>query len=97
MDEYYEQVVSVIQRHTGYPLPLLLHDRRTSPTDARYLMVYLLGIHLADHEIVSLTGLPKQTVSRIRNEYEYRRKKFSLMQLEKTALRELRELEDQNS
>lgn len=89
MDEYFEKVADAVTRHTGYPLPLLLHDRRTLPTDARYLLVYLLGLQLADHEIVVLTGLPKQTVSRIRNEYGYRRRKFSLMQLEKAVKEEI--------
>lgn len=91
MEEYYEQVLSAVTRHTGYPLPLMLHDRRTLPTDARYLFIYLLGQRLADHEIVSLTGLSKQTVSRIRNDYNYRRRKFSLMQLEKEVMKELGE------
>ena len=79
MREFYEQVLEVIGRHTGFSHMQILHDRHEMCTDARYLLVHFLAERLKCNEIVYLTGLPKQTVSQIINNYHARAKfKYSI-------------------
>ena len=90
MREFYQNVMAVVCRHTEFNEPQLLHDRHEIVTDARHLLVHLLGEKLTNQEIVHATGLLKQTVSRLMNGYSIRHKqKFSLRCLEADVRREL--------
>lgn len=90
MREFYQNVMAVVCRHTGFNEPQLLHDRHEIVTDARHLLVHLLGEKLTNQEIVHATGLLKQTVSRLMNGYAVRYKqKFSLRCLEADVRRDL--------
>lgn len=89
MREFYLKVLDVVSRHTGFAEAQLLHDRQEIVTDARHLLIHLLGERLTNQEIVHVTGLLKQTVSRLMNGYHIRYKqKFSLRCLESEVRRE---------
>lgn len=90
MRDLYQLTMSTVCRHTGFSEMQILHDRRELCTDARYLLVHLLSEKLRCHEIVHLSGLPKQTVSQIINSYSDRaRWKHSLRCCEKEVREEL--------
>ncbi|MBO5080357.1 MAG: hypothetical protein J6B82_05695 [Bacteroidaceae bacterium] len=90
MRDYYQLVLSVICRHTGFDEVQLLHDRHELTTDARHLLLHLLGERLTNQDIVHLTRLPKQTVSRLLNGYRMRcKQKYSLRCLEAEVRREM--------
>lgn len=90
MRDYYQLVMSVICRHTGFNEMQLLHDRHELTTDARHLLMHLLSERLTNQDIVHLTRLPKQTVSRLLNGYRMRcKQKYSLRCLEAEVRREL--------
>lgn len=90
MREFYQQVAATICRHTGFNEVQLLHDRHELTTDARHLLMHLLGERLTNQDIVHLTHLPKQTVSRLLNGYRLRAKqKYSLRCLEMEVRKEL--------
>lgn len=79
MRDYYRQVSEVVSQCTGFTEVQILHDRHEVCTDARYLLVHFLSDKLKCNEIVHLTGLSKQTVSQIVNQYDTRAKyKYSL-------------------
>ena len=64
----------------------LLHSKQEYLTDARYLLVFLLRKKLTNQEIVRLTHLPKQSISRIVNGYDCRKKqKYSLRCMQQEA------------
>ena len=90
MREFYKLVTAIICRHTGYDEKQLLHDRHELTTDARHLLMHLLSERLTNQDIVHLTCLPKQTVSRLLNGYRLRAKqKYSLRCLETEVRKEL--------
>lgn len=90
MREFYQTVTAVVCRQTGFDEVQLLHDRHEVVTDARHLLMFLLAERLTNQEIVHLTGLPKQTVSRLTNGYRMRaRQKYSLRCMEADVRREL--------
>jgi len=83
MKDFYQNVLQSICKHTGFSEEQLLHDRHELTTDARHLLLHLLGERLTNQDIVNVTSLPKQTVSRLLNGYQLRAKqKFSLRCLE---------------
>lgn len=90
MRDYYQLVLSVICRQTGFDEVQLLHDRHELTTDARHLLLHLLGERLTNQDIVNVTRLPKQTVSRLLNGYRMRcKQKYSLRCLEAEVRREM--------
>lgn len=90
MKDFYQNVLQSICKHTGFNESQLLHDRHELTTDARHLLFHLLSECLTNQDIVHLTKLPKQTVSRLLNGYQLRAKqKFSLRCLEAEVRREM--------
>lgn len=90
MRDFYQLIVATLCRHTGFNEMQLLHDRHELATDARHLLLHLLGEKLTNQDIVHLTRLPKQTVSRLLNGYRIRSKqKYSLRCLETEVRAEL--------
>lgn len=83
-------MMATVCRHTGFNEIQLLHDRHEVTTDARHLLMLLLSERFTNQEIVHLTRLPKQTVSRLLNGYRMRcKQKYSLRCLEAEVRREL--------
>ena len=76
---FYQMVADIICTLNGCTTTELLHSKQEYHTDARYLLIHLLSKRLTNQEIVRLSTLPKQTVSRIVNGYDFRRRqKYSL-------------------
>lgn len=72
MREFYQKVVKAVSLHTEIEEQRILHDRHEMCTDARYLLVHFLSTQLKCNEIVYLTGLSKQAISQITNQYKMR-------------------------
>lgn len=90
MNEFYERVCNVVCRHSGLAIEQVLHCRAEYETDTRYLLVHLLSEKLTNGEIVRLTGLSKQLVSKIQAQYNNRQRfKFSLRMEESDIRKEL--------
>lgn len=90
MRDFYEKVLEAVSYHTGFEETQILHSRLEVCTDARYLLIHFLSEHLKCNEIVYLTGLPKQTVSQICNQYDQRAKfKYSIRECERKIRNEL--------
>lgn len=91
MKDFYQNVLQSICKHTGFNEAQLLHDRHELTTDARHLLLSLLSEQLTNQDIVHLTKLPKQTVSRLLNGYRMRcKQKYSLRCLETEVRREMK-------
>lgn len=90
MNEFYERVCNVVCGHSGLTIEQVLHCRAEYETDTRYLLVHFLSEKLTNGEIVRLTGLSKQLVSKIQAQYNDRRRfKFSLRMEEADIRKEL--------
>ena len=90
MKDFYQNVLQSICKHTGFNEAQLLHDRHELTTDARHLLLSLLSEQLTNQDIVNVTRLPKQTVSRLLNGYRMRcKQKYSLRCLEAEVRREM--------
>ena len=63
MRDYYQLVLSVICRHTVFDEVQLRHDRHELTTDARHLLLHLLGERLTNQDIVHLTRLPNRPLA----------------------------------
>ena len=88
MRQFYQSVMGAICSHTGFSEAEILHDRHEIITDARHLLIQLLREKLTNQEIVHLTSLPKQTVSRLLNGYRMRcKQKYSLRRMEEEVRR----------
>lgn len=87
MSKYYETVMDILVRRSGYSEAEILGGRSEMCADARSIMVALLLRKYANYEVVTMTGLSRQAVSRIAAQHGDRVKhKYSLAM-------ELREVE----
>lgn len=90
MRDYYLFVLAVVCHHSGFTELEVLHDKREMCTDARYLLVHFLSQQLKCNEIVYYSGISKQAVSQICNQYAMRvRFKSSMRWLEKSISSEV--------
>lgn len=87
MNEVYRRIVDVVCRHSGLTIEQVLHCRAEYETDARYLLIYFLSDKLTNGEIVRLTGLSKQLVSKVLTLYNDRKRFKHSLQLEESAIR----------
>ena len=72
MRDYYLFILATVCRNTGFTEHEVLHDKREMCTDARYLLIHFLSRQLKCNEIVYYSGISKQAVSQISNQYSMR-------------------------
>ena len=90
MMKYYETVMGILTRRSGYTEVEILGGRGELCADIRSIMVALLLRKYANYEIVSMTGLSRQAVSRIAAQHADRVKhKYSLAMELRDVEREL--------
>lgn len=77
-NDYFQNVVSSVCRHTGIDEARIYNSNKEACVDARYILVHLLSQKFTDEEIASFTGLSRTCANKIRNSFRYKLKKFSV-------------------
>ena len=95
MNKYYLIVMDILERRTGYTEAEILGGRAEMCADARSIMVALLLRKYANYEVAAMTGLSRQSVSRIAAQHHDRVKhKYSLAMEMREVERELSAMEE---
>lgn len=95
MHKYYETVMDILVRRSGYTEAEILGGRGELCADARSIMVALLLRKYANYEVVAMTGLSRQAVSRIAAQHGDRAKhKYSMAMELREVERELDAMTD---
>lgn len=90
MHKYYNTVMSVLEQHSGYTEAEILGGRAEMCADTRSMMVALLLRKYANYEVVAMTGLSRQSVSRIAAQHHDRvLRKYSMAMEMREVEREL--------
>ena len=76
--DLYKEVVVAVKNETGVAEYEMLHSNSEEAVDARYILRHLLSQKLTDTQISSLTRLTRQSVNKIRNNFQYKIKKWSV-------------------
>lgn len=76
--DLYKEVVVAVKNEAGVEEYEMLHSNSEEAVDARYILIYLLSQKLTDTQISSLTRLTRQSVNKIRNNFQYKIKKWSV-------------------
>ena len=76
--DLYNEVVVAVKNETGVEEYEMLHSNSEEAVVARYILIYLLSQKLTDTQISSLTRLTRQSVNKIRNNFQYKIKKWSV-------------------
>lgn len=76
LKEYYEKVFQTVQRITE--INDILHSNKEEAVDARTILVYTLAMKgYSDTEMAALTGLTRQGINKLKNNYKFRKTKWS--------------------
>lgn len=95
MSSYYDSVVSILERMSGLFEAEILGGRSEMCADYRSILVELLSKKYTNSEVVCLTGLSRQSVSRISAAHENRLKnKYSMRMAMFDAEREVNAFTD---
>lgn len=90
MNKYYLTVMDILERRSGYTEAEILGGRAEMCADARSMMVALLLRKYANYEVVAMTGLSRQSVSRIAAQHHDRvHHKYSMAMEMREVEREL--------
>ena len=76
--DLYKEVVVAVKNETGVEEYEMLHSNSEEAVDARYILIHLLSQTLTDTQISSLPQLTRQSVNKIRNNFQYKIKKWSV-------------------
>lgn len=76
--ELYKEMVVAVKNETGVEEYEMLHSNSEEAVDARYILIHLLSQKLTDSQISSVTNLTRQSVNKIRNNFQYKIKKWSV-------------------
>lgn len=77
IDLYKETVVAVC-KETGVCESDLIHSHSEEAVDARYILIHLLSQKLTDSQISNMTKLTRQSVNKIRNNFQNKIHKWSI-------------------
>lgn len=77
-NDLYNKVVIAICNETGISEYNLIHSNSEESVDARYILVHLLSQKLTDSQISYLTQLTRQSVNKIRNNFQYKINKWTI-------------------
>lgn len=76
--ELYKEMVVAVKNETGVEEYEMLHSNSEEAVDARYILIHLLSQKLTDSQISSVTKLTRQSVNKIRNNFQYKIKNWSV-------------------
>lgn len=74
--DLYKELVVVVSKETGVEETDIIHSNSEEAVDARYILIHLLSQKLTDTQISSVTKLTRQSVNKIRNNFQYKIKKM---------------------
>lgn len=77
-EDLYQEVLGAVCRNTGIDETTMLRSNKEYCVDARYLLIHFLAQKLTDEEIATLTGIYRQSVNHIRNNFPNRLNKWSI-------------------
>lgn len=77
-NDYFQNIVSIVCRHSGIDETRIYNSNKEACVDARYVLVHLLSQKFTDEEISTFTGLSRTCANKIRNSFRYKLKKFSV-------------------
>lgn len=90
MHKYYDLVMGILEQHSGYTEAEILGGRAETCADMRSILVALLQRKYANYEVVAMTGLSRQSVSRIAAQHHDRvHHKYSMAMEMREVEREL--------
>ena len=90
MSNYYTTVIDVLERMSGLSEAEILGGRCELCTDYRSILVELLLKKYSNGEVVALTGITRQSVSRIMAAHDNRVKhKYTMRMAQRDAEREV--------
>jgi hypothetical protein len=95
MNKYYDTVMGILEQHSGYTEAEILGGRAETCADMRSILVALLQRKYANYEVVAMTGLSRQSVSRIAAQHHDRvLHKYSMAMEMREVERELSAMTD---
>lgn len=75
---FYERTLETVRKVTGQED--VFHTNKEESVDARSILIHILSSKgLSDMEISSLTGLTRQGVNKLKNNFKYRKHKWSFI------------------
>ena len=78
LQEYYQKALHIVQQVTG--IDNVLHTNKEEAVDARTILIYVLALKgISDNEIAQLTGLSRQGVNKLKNNYKFRKSRWSFV------------------
>lgn len=78
IEDLYTSILQKVISTTEIKEENILKSNKESCVDARYLLIHFLSQYLTDDEISNVTGIVRQSVNRIRNNFPNRMNKWSL-------------------
>lgn len=81
MTTYYTELMAVLAEQSGFTEAEILGGRSEECADLRSILVALLSTRYANYEVARLTGLSRQSVTRITALHPIRiKRKYSMME-----------------
>lgn len=79
MKDLYQSIVASVCKHTGVDGDILFKSNREECVDARAILINILAHKgITEHEIAGLTGLTQQCVNKLKNNFSFRLRKWSV-------------------
>lgn len=79
MKDLYQSVVASVCKHTGVEGDMLFKSNREECVDARAILINILTYKgITEREIAALTGLAQQCVNKLKNNFSFRLRKWSV-------------------
>lgn len=78
MKELYNTILKTVCDICEVSQSNIFDSNKEEIVDAIYLLIYILSLNLTDIEISKISGVSKSLVSKVRNNFHIRSKKYSL-------------------
>lgn len=79
MKDLYQSVVASVCKHTGVDVNMLFKSNREECVDVRAILINILTYKgITEREIAALTGLTQQCVNKLKNNFSFRLRKWSV-------------------
>ena len=79
MKDLYQSVVASVCKHTGVEGDMLFKSNREECVDARAILINILTCKgITEREIAAFTGLTQQCVIKLKNNFSFRLRKWSV-------------------
>lgn len=76
--DLYQTINAMVRKHTGINEIDMLSSNKEACVDARYILIHLLSQFLTDEDISRNVNIPRQSINRIRNNFDCRINKWTV-------------------